>query len=139
MEYGACAQQSTQKIITASENKRKFTIKNPHRKSITKVQVDGCLKITSGKRCDYLFEINQPTTDIIYLELKGSDIEKAYQQLLATIELFKNQHKNCIKECHIVASRVPRAGTKVQQLKVQMLKSTQTKLSVHTNMANTTV
>ena len=139
MDYGNCANQSTHKIITAAENNRKLTIKNSSQKIITKVAVDGCLVIATGKRCDYLFEIEQPITQVIYLELKGCDIEKAYQQLVATIELFKDSHKNCKKECHVVASRVPKTGAKVQQLKIKMLKATKAKLSVHTNQATISI
>jgi len=133
MEYGKCAYQSTNKIITAEEHKRKLTLNNPNQKTITKIQVDGCLKITSGKRCDFMFEIDQPTTHVIYLELKGCDVAKAYEQLISTLYLFKEKHKNCKKECHIVASRVPKAGTKIQQLKVKMQKETMAKLVVNTN------
>ena len=57
MDYGNCVTQTTHKIITAEENKRKLTINNPSGKLIRKIQVDGCLTIESGKRCDYMFEI----------------------------------------------------------------------------------
>ena len=147
MDYGSCAHKSTHKIITAAENKRKLTINNPSGKQIKKIQVDGCL-IKSGKRCDYMFEINlpkKPVTQVVFLELKGCDIEKAYQQLIATIDFFQTKlksceekekyHKNLIKECHIVASRVPKAGAKVQQLKVKILKAKKATLFINTNKA----
>ena len=130
--------ESKNKIIIAEENKRKLTIDNPSGKIIRKIQVDGCLPIKQGKRCDYMFEINvpqKPVTQVIYLELKGCDIEKAYEQLIATINIFQAEHKGCNKECHIIASRVPKAGAKVQQLKVKILKTKQAKLFVNTNKA----
>lgn len=139
MDYGKCAHKSTYKIITAEENKRKLTIKNPSGKVIKKIQVDGCLPITSGKRCDYMFELGEPVAHVLYLELKGCDVEKAYEQLTATIDIFLTEHQGCKKECHIVASRVPRAGTKVQQLKVKILKTKQARLIVSTNQAFITV
>lgn len=135
MDYGKCATQSTHKIITAQENKRKLTIKNPQNKFVSKIQVDGCLPIKSGKRCDYMFEIGTPPKKIIYLELKGCDIEKAYMQLVSTIDTFHSAHHACQKECHIVASRIPKAGPKVQQLKIKMLKTKQAALIVNTNQA----
>jgi len=138
MHYGKCAQESTHKIITAEENKRKLTINNPSARIIKKIQIDGCLPI-EGKRCDYMFEIDTPITQVIYLELKGCDIEKAYTQLIATIDYFKTTHQHCIKECHIVASRVPRAGAKVQQLQVKMRKAKSSKLIVSTNKASLTL
>ena len=54
------------------------------------MQVDECLIKDSngGKlRCDYLFEINVPCAEVFYLELKGCDIEKAFKQLEATIDM----------------------------------------------------
>lgn len=138
MDYGSCAIESTHKIITAEENNRKLTINNPSGKLIRKIQVDGCLDI-KGQRCDYMFEIDNPISQVIYLELKGCDVEKAYQQLLSSIELFKSKHQQTKKQCHIVASRVPKAGTKVQQLKVMMEKHTKAKLIVSTDKAFVTI
>jgi hypothetical protein len=148
MDYGDCSVQSTNKIIPAEEHRRKLTINNPSEKVIRKIKVDGCLPIKSGKRCDYMFEIDTPISKdnpipkierAIYLELKGCDIEKAYEQLISTIEIFKSKHQQTKKECHIVASRVPKAGTKVQQLKVQMKKHTQAELIVSTDKAFITI
>ncbi|MFZ2449214.1 MAG: hypothetical protein WAW36_01695 [Methylovulum miyakonense] len=135
MDYGNCATLSTNKIVTAEENGRKLTLNNPTQRSITKVQVDGCLPIPVGKRCDYLFEIGEPATLVIYLELKGCDIPKAYEQLTATIDLFRSKHDGCKKICHIVASRVPKAGPETQQLKIKLLKTKQAELIVNTNQA----
>jgi len=131
MGYGKCAIETTNKIIPAEENKRKLILNNPSQRLVRKIQVDGCLPV-EGKRCDYMFEIDAPTAEVIYLELKGCDIEKAYLQLTETIDLFLNQHRHVKRSCHIVASRVPKAGTKVQQLKVQMLKNKKVELIVST-------
>jgi hypothetical protein len=139
MDYGNCSAQSTHKIITAEENGRKLTINNPTERSVTKVYVDGCLPIPLGKRCDYLFEIDEPVALVIYLELKGCDIAKAYEQLVATIDLFWLKHDGCKKDCHIVASRVPKSGPEIQQLKVKMLKTRKAKLTVSTTQAFITI
>lgn len=142
MAYEECSTQSTNNIITASENHRKLTIKNPSAKVIRKIKVDGCLPIT-GKRCDYMFEIDDLESKqlywVIYLELKGCDIEKAYNQLVATIDLFIVEHRGIKKECHIVASRVPKAGPKVQQLKIRLLKEKKATLIVSTDHASITI
>lgn len=143
MDYGNCANQSINKIITAEENKRKLTINNPTGKLINKVKVDGCLEVGAGKRCDYLFELidneSKKIYQVIYLELKGNNIEKGYKQLIATIEVFVAEHQGIKKECHIVASRVPKAGAKVQDLKVELLKKKKAKLIVSTNQAFVTI
>ncbi len=110
----------------AEENKRKLTINNPSAKVIRKIKVDGCLIIDSGKRCDYMFEIDDLASQVIYwviyLELKGCDIEKAYNQLVATIDRFIVEHRGIKKECHIVASRVPKARPKSSAIKNQVVK-----------------
>lgn len=140
MDYGRCATESTHKKITAEENGRKLTLENPNGKTIRKIQVDGCLFTdTSRKRCDYMFEIEKPIRFVIYLELKGSDIKKAYDQLLATIDQFNKAHQGIKKEAHIVASRVPKAGPEIQQLKIKMRKAQKATLSVSTGEAFTTV
>jgi hypothetical protein len=140
MEYGKCATESTNKLIPAKEHTRKLTINNPAGKLVRTIKVDKCLFDDSDpcKRCDYMFEIFdkldiEKLSGVIYLELKGRHIEEAYNQLVATIERYSNkQHKGVKKECHIVASRVPKAGPEVQQLQVKMLKSKQAKLTVST-------
>ena len=76
---------------------------------------------------------------MIYLELKGDGIENAYRQLVATIDRFIVEHRGCKKECHIVASRVPKAGPKVQQLKIELLKKKQAKLTISTIQAFVTI
>ena len=143
MDYGNCATQTTHKIITAEENRRKLTINNPSGKVVRKIKVDGCVIVDSGKRCDYLFEIDDFASQVIYwviyLELKGCDIEKAYTQLVATIDRFIVEHRGIKKECHIVASRVPKAGPKVQQLKIRLLKEKKATLIVSTDQAFITI
>lgn len=144
MDYGKCTNQTTNKIITAEENKRKLSINNPSAKIVRKIKVDGCLIVDSSKRCDYMFEIiNPPDTEkicnVIYLELKGRHIQEAYGQLIATIDRFIAEHRGTKKECHIVASRVPKTGPEVQQLQVEMLRKKQTKLTVSTIQAFVTI
>ena len=56
MDYGHCATLSTNKIVTAEENKRKLIIHNPKARKINKVKVDGCL-VKQTECSDYLFEI----------------------------------------------------------------------------------
>ncbi|MDO9271010.1 MAG: hypothetical protein Q7T96_18040 [Methylobacter sp.] len=143
MDYGTCATQSANEEITAKENRRKLTIKNPSRKIVRKIQVDGCLPIT-GKRCDYMFEImGNPTSDkickVIYVEFKGGHTEEAYKQLIATIDLFIVEHRDCKKECYIVASSVPRARTARQKLITEMSKKKKTELIFKSDQAVITI
>ena len=143
MDYGDCATQSSNRIITAEENKRKLIIRNEQGKVIRKIKVDGCLiaKTDPCLRCDYMFEIDESKTKIItkviYLELKDEGVKHAYDQLVATIERFSSIHRDCEKECYIVSSKVPRLTTSVQQLTAMMKnnKKINAKLTVKNNQA----
>ncbi|PPK72300.1 hypothetical protein B0F88_10493 [Methylobacter tundripaludum] len=143
MDYGKCATQSSNEIITAEEHKRKLIIRNEHGKIIRKIKVDGCLiaKTDPSLRCDYMFEIDESETTVIakviYLELKGEGVKHAYDQLVATMERFLNEHRGCKKECYIVSSKVPRLTTSVQQLTAKMKnnKKVSAKLTVKNNQA----
>jgi hypothetical protein len=144
MDYGKCAEISTNKIITAKENSMRFNINNPSGKLVTKIKVDGCVITDDSKRCDYMFEITDIARSknicrVIYLELKGRHIQEAYVQLVTTIDRFIIEHRSCKKECHIVSSKVPMTAADVQQLKIKMLKNKQAALIVSTTQAFVTV
>jgi len=113
---GRCVEKSTYLSVKAEEHKRKLTIINPSGRVIRKITVDKCLvpETSSEKRCDFMFEIDEPITQVIYLELKGGHIEEAVKQLTVTLNNFKPIHKDYKKECHIVASRVPKKTPKSQ-------------------------
>ena len=136
MNFKKCSEDIKKKIIAVSENTRKFEIRNDNSRSVNKVRVDGCLIDDNRERCDYLFEIDKL---VIYVELKGSDIQKAYNQLIATIGYCKHRHDKIAKECYIVASRVPRAGTDIQTLKKKMANTHKIQLFVKTQKAERTI
>lgn len=139
MDFTACSETLRNKIVTASENNRKLIINNLSEKKIDKIKVDGCLITDHRVRCDYMFEIDRPLIKVIYLELKGCDIKKAYDQLYETISIFEKRHQGLEKECHIVASRVPKAGPQIQQYKTQLLKNKKAKLIVSTIKATISI
>lgn len=136
MDFKSCSEDSQHPFIVAKAEGRKFTIRNPRKKTIKKVLVDGCLIDDKRQRCDYLFEIGQVCHCVIYLELKGADIEKAFNQLISTLKHLESRHQKLIRVCHIVASRVPRAIPKVYELKSKMVKKYRVQLFVHTNKAD---
>ncbi|SEH04566.1 hypothetical protein [Candidatus Venteria ishoeyi] len=132
MDFDSCGTVLNNKIITASENRMKFVIKNKNSITVRKVIVDGCLINDERQRCDYLFEINKPFTEVIYLELKGKNIEYAIEQLESTIRICAKRHDKAGKRCDIVASRVPKMTTKTQNLKKKFLQKNQISLYLHT-------
>ena len=132
LNFDYCSEVTNNKKIAVSENGRKLTVNNPDQKGVIKIEVDGCLIDNDRERCDYLFEVIIPdikdkeTKNIetaIYVELKGSDIEKAFKQIMATLGYLVDRHRHINKECFIVASRVPKASVKTQELAEKLKKS----------------
>ena len=133
MNFDKCREIKKDKIITVQENKRKYTIRNQSEVEISIIIVDGCLIEDNKEKCDFLFEINS-ISEVHYVELKGADIQKAYNQIVATVKACKNEHEVFLsKRGFIVASRVPKSGPQVQVLKKKMLKDCSTQLFVATN------
>jgi hypothetical protein len=111
MDISHCSECNNNKIIKVSENGKEFIVNNKSQKLVTKIKIDNGL-ITKGKRCDWVLEIDLPCTLAFYIELKGKDIDQAYNQLLSTLEniYLQTRHKESKKECYIVVSRVQKKG-----------------------------
>ena len=134
-----CEQSLDGKTITAAEKGKKIILENPGGKTVTKIQVDGCLVAGSRPRCDWVFEVGVPASLAIYVELKGKDIERACAQLAATLLYLKSNHQQVERRCQIVASRVPKAGTKTQILQKKFLKENSVLLSIGTMVVSTRI
>ena len=131
----SCNELTQHKNIPVSENKRVFRVINQFKKYVNKVTVDGCY-MTNGAKCDYLFEIleKEQIQNVFYVELKGSDIPHAIEQLEATIYHCKSSHKEYKKESYVVASKVPKAGVSSQVLKKKFLAKNNIQLFIDTNI-----
>lgn len=121
-----CTKESTDKILTLEENKRKCVFLNPDRCPLTKVTVDGC-QITDGAKCDYL--VLDHYQNEYYVELKGKDLPHAIEQLEATIRQLSSPKKGIRKSAFIVASRHPSNDTSIQKTKALFKKKYQTELT----------
>ena len=100
-------------LIVLKEKKSKITLLNPDSKLYHEVKVDGdlyALTETQDKKCDYL-ELGKETKDAFFIELKGVDIDTAYEQLLASA---KNINVGSVsKKVGIVVSpHIPKANVK---------------------------
>jgi hypothetical protein len=90
-----------------------------------RIQIDACvINDNSLEKCDYLFirdfNCECKKTEFFFVELKGSDIVKAFNQIIATISHIKSLPISLKKEIifgFIVSSKVPRGGTDVTKLK----------------------
>ncbi|MGN0234623.1 MAG: hypothetical protein ACI4B5_09405 [Bacteroidaceae bacterium] len=79
----ACIHETTDSRIKFEENKRKVIFQNTQRRSYKCVDVDGCT-IKDGIRCDKLL-LSADEREERYVELKGTDVVHAIDQLEKTI------------------------------------------------------
>lgn len=87
MDLKAC-QEGTQRQFVSCENHCKHIGDNPNGKYIRQIKVDGDVfpHGKEPKRCDYLL-LNDTDRVSYYIELKGSDIRTAIEQIDSTVSL----------------------------------------------------
>lgn len=75
-----------QKIIVSEENSRKYTAYNVDKNLVRHFKIDGGIVPTSSSmpRCDYLV-INLEKKNAYPIELKGTDVKHAVDQIRSTI------------------------------------------------------
>lgn len=113
MDLDKCSEKISHKNILIEEKKSsKIVFINENSIELTKVQVDGCLDI-QGVKCDWLLIINEPYIEI-YIELKGSDVEHAFDQIENTIKIVSKNYKTVLKYCYIITTRCPITSTQIQ-------------------------
>jgi hypothetical protein len=117
-----CAEDRCDKKIVLQENKSKITFLNPNQDKILIIKVDGCeISDNETLRCDYAL---MPSEEVeIYVELKGSDIVHAVEQIKSTIQLLSDNPQKIKKLCFVVSTRVPKQTTNIQQLQSQFKKN----------------
>lgn len=99
---------------SSQNNRSKFRLHNPKRASIKIVQVDDCV-VKEGIRCDYLIIL--PSGQEVYIELKGSDVKHAVEQIARSIDLLACNCHSVVKLCFIASTRCPINSTEIQNLK----------------------
>ena len=117
-----CEEYRCDKKIVLKENKSKITFLNPNQDKILTIKVDGCvISDNETLRCDYAL---MPSEEVeIYVELKGSDIVHAVEQIKSTIRLLSDNPQKIKKLCFVVSTRVPKQTTNIQQLQSQFKKT----------------
>ncbi len=123
----ACIEAQNHSEIKCEEKQSKFILLNPDRKKIDKIVVDGCIYKKGGSelRCDYALNYADIT---IFVELKGTDIKRAIDQILATYEDAKFKI-NSRKFAVIVTSKTTVDSTKVKQQKNKLMNKHKIKLT----------
>jgi hypothetical protein len=116
-------------------NRSKFRLHNPKRAAIRVVQVDDCV-IKEGIRCDYLLVL--PSEQEIYIELKGSDVKHAVEQISRSIDLLTCDCHSIVKLCFIASTRCPINSTEIQNLKKKFRQKYNAKITIKNGEINHT-
>ncbi|HPI19201.1 MAG TPA: hypothetical protein PKY56_02425 [Candidatus Kapabacteria bacterium] len=86
--FGNCEEITNDVKIVLEEKRSKITFINNLKRDVHRIKIDDCI-IKEGMRCDYLLIDN---ADIYYwVELKGTDIKHAIEQLKASMFMFGNK------------------------------------------------
>lgn len=98
-----CAQNAAQIISRDKGNPQYHKGNNSGKAYVTHYKIDGIV-IKSGSRCDYLL-INEETRTAYLIELKGSDLVKAAEQLEATEAALMQELSGYTLQYRIVANK----------------------------------
>lgn len=113
-----CIRQTTDLQIRFEENKRKIIFLNPQRLPYERVDVDGCT-INDGVRCDKLL-LSADEREERYVELKGTDVMHAIDQLEETIKRLGEYTDN--RHAYVVSTNVAPAINTKRQAKIKYFK-----------------
>lgn len=78
------------------------------------VRVDGCV-LRNVTTCDWMMVPNDNLLEY-YIELKGSDVERAIQQLVATMKELSRNLKTAAKRCFVISARSPLVSADIQRI-----------------------
>ncbi len=115
-----CIEHLHESRIKVEEKGKSAVFLNPQRLEVLRVKVDGCLR-TNTIASDWI--VASPDCGDIVIELKGCDVSRAIDQIIATLAFWRN-HELCStsQSALIVCSRYPRFDTKLQRGKVKLQK-----------------
>lgn len=126
-----CSSIIDHRMLVFEENKSRMELSNKQQRQLEKTIVDGC-RITTGIRCDWLVKDIQTNSEI-YIELKGTDIEHAYEQIKRTVTVI-NSGKGIKKTGVIVCVRCPINSNQIQILTARLRKSMNVNLVVKSSI-----
>ncbi len=123
------------KTVTCTDvrSSTKYIYENDSLDELTKYRVDGCLINDDNSKCDYLL-LNCTKEVSYFVELKGSDLTKAVEQIDRSIDILHKDFKEYSVEARIVLTRVNttdlkstkliRLESKVKKLNGKLIKKT---------------
>lgn len=117
--YENCFEFAKQKnkivICTDAKSSTKYIFENNLLDELTKYRVDGCLINDDNSKCDYLL-LNCTKEVSYFVELKGSDLIKAVEQIDRSIDILHKDFKEYSVEARIVLTRVNTTDLKSTKL-----------------------
>ena len=121
-----CLQRTDSEHIVFRESGNRIEFINPRREPAQKVKVDGC-QIRRGRRCDYLLVLSDEEH---FIELKGHDHHRAFEQLRRTISLLGRRVS--IRESYVICNRSPMTSPEIQSERLKFKKNHNSGLTVGT-------
>lgn len=110
-----------QKLVVSEEKGRKHIANNVNLAIVNHYRIDGNI-ISDGKKCDFLL-MNEDTRAAYLIELKGKNMGKAVEQLMATEAALREPLKEYALHFRIVSSKCkPHEIRGSKFLKFQLLK-----------------
>jgi hypothetical protein len=89
---------------SVTEKGKTFQLDNKSKREVACIKIDDCVfKQADGIKCDYLFEV-ESQRKLFYVELKGSDITKALNQITETLKQTINLYPDWVYEARVIAS-----------------------------------
>ncbi len=120
-KVSACITPTTDSKIKLEEKGRKIIFDNPNRLRYLKVQVDGCVFKAGTIKCDWLL-LSADEQEERYVELKGTDVMHAIDQLAQTIDRLGEYDSN--RHVYVICTNVAPAYTTQVQKKQKLFKKT---------------
>jgi len=117
--------------VKVEEHGKSAVFLNPNREKIHVTQIDQGLV---ENECAADFAVSKIGVGDVIVELKGKEVTKACEQIIATAKLLKNCKKQSTPIAGlIVCSRVPATDSKAQRLKSQFMQQHKAMLKICTS------
>lgn len=114
-----CSEKTRDSKIKVEEKGKKAVILNKNNEEFFKINIDGCLiknKTAADKAIKKVSTNKQEGCKLLIIELKGTDIDKAVDQIDATINFIKSEDTDCKKiAALIVCNSSPHFANKARK------------------------
>jgi hypothetical protein len=121
VDLNALGRLTPNRVIVFREKNKRIAFENAQAVTVREVHLDNeALPPDFGPRCDGVLvcPAEVPNHEH-YVELKGSDVGHAVEQLRNSLQKLSRDVARQPKSCYVISSRVPRAGTDIQRFQRQ--------------------